>query len=328
MRSVLGKICKRIRDFTPPFTRVVRDAPQSISDPTPPQVFNAQGEPIAVCYLQDKLFAHSPYGSGADYILWDRFNHALPVHFYTHDEMLHCVGKPTKRYGWLIESEAILPHDYQMFKQHPGLHQDFDAIFTHSDVLLRDLPNARFAPPAFLWYGTRFGGGLHADAQYEKKTRLVSFVSSGKAMCLLHEQRLAAARYFLSHPEKHVDVMGTIDGGKSIHIAESLSEYAYSVIFENYISSFFFTEKILNCFASMTVPIYWGASKISDFFNPDGILQLKSSSPEDVEAAICQCSEADYHARLPAIKENYQKVFTYRSGEYYIRKNYLDLDNI
>ena len=78
----------------------------------------------------------------------------------------------------------------------------------------------------------------------------------------------------------------------------------------------------------MTVPIYWGASKISDFFNPDGILQLKSSSPEDVEAAICQCSEADYHARLPAIKENYQKVFTYRSGEYYIRKNYLDLDNI
>ena len=50
----------------------------------------------------------------------------------------------------------------------------------------------------------------------------------------------------------------------------------YSVVIENHIDDIWFTEKICNCFATKTVPIYYGARDIGNHFYEDGIIICES----------------------------------------------------
>ena len=43
---------------------------------------------------------------------------------------------------------------------------------------------------------------------------------------------------------------------------------------ENSIADVYYTEKILDCFLSGTIPIYWGTERINDRFDKSGIIML------------------------------------------------------
>ena len=122
--------------------------------------------------------------------------------------------------------------------------------------------------------------------------------------------------------KSNVDTFGTFDGGEYIQISKSLEDYRYTIAIENEINSYWFTEKILNCFAAMTVPIYIGAEKISDFFNPDGIIQVESPDQNNIDKIIAGCNEKDYESRISAIVDNYNRVFDYLCIEDYIYTKY------
>jgi hypothetical protein len=52
---------------------------------------------------------------------------------------------------------------------------------------------------------------------------------------------------------------------------------------ENGDRPYYITEKIVNGFRSGVIPIYWGTSKIGEYFNPRRFLRLKSASQEDMD---------------------------------------------
>jgi hypothetical protein len=52
---------------------------------------------------------------------------------------------------------------------------------------------------------------------------------------------------------------------------EGLLPYHYSVVIENVQEADYFTEKLLDCMLCGTMPIYWGAPNIGDFFDPSGM---------------------------------------------------------
>jgi len=148
-------------------------------------------------------------------------------------------------------------------------------------------------------------------------------VSSNRTSCELHNFRIHLANHLSK--TNIVDCFGTFNGGPRIKIAESLTSYRYSIAVENSISPYWFTEKILNCFASMTIPIYFGASDIGRFFNTDGIVSLSVDDPETVEKALKVCTRDEYIARLPAILDNFQRVQRYLCIEDYLYINYESL---
>lgn len=129
-------------------------------DPRKPSIFNEYGEPLHLFFIKDRHCAHVPYMGFSRYIFWDRNNFGLDTHFYSHEQILCPEGKPIKRYALFFEAESIVPNDYLLFESHLGIHQDFDAIFTHSDRLLDKYPNAQFAPPKFalVWHCVRRRG--------------------------------------------------------------------------------------------------------------------------------------------------------------------------
>jgi hypothetical protein len=291
-------------------------------DPSEPNIYNKDGLLLRTFFIRDVHWAHSPYHMQSRYFTWDRFNIGLKTHFYTHQAMVQQVGNPDVRYGLLWESESLVPEDYKIFDRRKGLEKDFDLIFTFSEALLEKLPNARFFPGcASSWYGTNFGGGKLSETSYLRKQKNVSILASNKTRVPLHKFRLALAKK-LKH-EGVADTFGTFSSGRSVMIAETLDDYRFSFAIENDIKPLFFTERLTSCFASMTIPIYLGASKIDHFFNPDGIIFLKTTDLDSIDNILKKCTEREYERRLPAVLDNFQRVQPYLNANDWLFKTYL-----
>lgn len=292
-----------------------------------PEVYNARGEKMHVFYLQNSLNAHTPYsmvaGRISDRILWDRFNKGLPVHFYSHEDMFKTADTAKRMFGVLRESESIVPQDYERLLSEPGAAEKFERIFTHSARILDRFSNAVFVPSYGVWYGTKRQGGEMSDSAFERKCKDISVIASSKAITDSHKLRLKIAREAVKDPR--VDGYGSGCGRFLEKKAEALTDYRYSIAVENGVFDNYFTEKILDCFASMTVPIYIGAPNIGDFFNTNGIICLSEKDTGNIDKILASCTEADYMNRLDAIKDNYARVQKYLDFESYILDNYPEL---
>lgn len=95
--------------------------------------------------------------------------------------MLETMGRPSRKYGWFMESEAIDPASYSVFDKNKGMEKDFGLIFTYSDRILNRLSNAQFYPClASPWCGTSIYGRILDSKEYEKKNKNVSLLAAKK----------------------------------------------------------------------------------------------------------------------------------------------------
>lgn len=67
-------------------------------------------------------------------------------------------------------------------------------------------------------------------------------------------------------------------GGPVEDKIEFQRNYKFALAFENSSHIGYTTEKILQAFASRTVPIYWGDPKVSDYFNPNAFVNVMDFS--------------------------------------------------
>jgi hypothetical protein len=70
-----------------------------------------------------------------------------------------------------------------------------------------------------------------------------------------------------------------------------------------------FTEKILDCFKTKTVPIYFGCTNLSKYFDVRGVLQFYSI--EQLADILATITPADYDRMLPYVEENYRLASHY-----------------
>ena len=288
------------------------------------KIYNADGTPIRTFFLRDKHFIFGNM-QVSKHFMFDRYNFELPVHFYTHNAMRQTMGKPDKKYGLLMESKEIVPEDYLIFEHHPKLNEEFDSIFTFDEMLLDKLKNAKeFCAASNINFFGASADDIKNPNWCAQKTKNVSICSSNKLSCELHKLRYDWACQLKNNPL--VDTFGTFDGGAYVTALDYLKDYRYSIAVENDIRPYWFTEKILNCFATRTVPIYVGHEKMLERFNSDGIIFIKPEDYGKIEDIIKQCSAADYEARRAAIEDNFERAQKYinpfdRLWEMYLKKD-------
>jgi hypothetical protein len=212
--------------------------------------------------------------------------------------------KTVKNYAWLYESKFIVPGPTaDVLANVDWYFSNFDLIFSHDQEILALDEKACFVPANGIWIDR---------PQVCPKTKLISMITSQKRMTKGHEIRLQWAEKLA----EHVDMYGR--GSNPIEKKEEgLCDYMFSVAIENGEYSSYFTEKILDCFATGTIPVYLGTPDIGDFFNRDGIIVLN----DDFD--ISQLTEDYYYDRIPAIKENLDRVMEFRMPEDYLYKNHL-----
>ena len=63
--------------------------------------------------------------------------------------------------------------------------------------------------------------------------------------------------------------------------SSGLYDYEYTLALENSSQENYFTEKIIDCYLTWTMPIYWGCPNISDFFPDNSYYNIDISRPED-----------------------------------------------
>lgn len=203
-----------------------------------------------------------------------------------------------KNIALLLEPASMIGPAYRYVMDHLEL---FRYVFTHEAQLLR-MPNTYYLNWADVW--------LQTDSE---KNKGISLCTSYKDWCELHKARLTLA--------KHYEGSGVVDvyyGDwnnpriPNIPAQDYLEHYKYSIIIENDIDDLWFTEKILNCFATKTIPIYVGAPKIGELFNPYGIIQV--SDWHDIPDIISNLDiDTEYIRRLDAINDNYKRIKPYQT---------------
>ena len=65
-----------------------------------------------------------------------------------------------------------------------------------------------------------------------------------------------------------------------------VSNYKVIITMENSKNDNYITEKILHGFAANTIPVYWGADNVDDYFNKDRFINVKSFSVDHIREAI------------------------------------------
>lgn len=302
--SLLGKIESFTRKYlfwTPYYSRKV-----GIITSEPPEVYNAYGKRLHVFFISDREFAHGPYyRTNPRYILWDRYNYALKTHFYTHYEAFNLIGRPDKRFAVLNESRAVSNACYRKYlRERKYFENEFNYVFTFDEEILDKIANSKLVP-----FGAGFNYGEISPDNYKYKDKNISILASNKHSARLHVIRQETARYCLRN--KLADTFGNFKGGDGVYVPIELpfKRYRYSIVIENYLSAYYFTEKIFNCFISQTIPVYLGASRIHEFFNPDGIITLSLDDiNHNLEKVLTQCTPEEYERRLPAVLDNYERA--------------------
>lgn len=233
-------------------------------------------------------------------IKWIKNKFTEDITFFVDDYIISGLSYPSlhgKKYAWNVESREIFSIDGILIKI-DELMNYYDLIFTHNEDLIKINPNKiKFIHANGFWVET---------PKIYNKSKLISIVTSNKNNTIGQKLRME----FIS--KNKIDILGR--GFKPIEKKEEgLKDYMFSVAIENGKYDTYFTEKILDCFATGTIPIYYGTDKISDFFNPDGIIRY-----EDFDFNML--NEELYNSKIDAIKDNFERVKNYEVPEDIIYK--------
>lgn len=263
--------------------------------------FNLVGDSFT--HLTGGNKGYSVAGKESKYIQWVK-DSSLSETFYVDNwiNLAFSDGIKGKKYGWLLESKHVNPQIVNEIKNdYLKYFEVFEVIFTHNKELLKLDDRFKWCPANGYWI---------KEAKLYPKSKMISFISSNKNFTPGHKVRLD----WVERLGDQVDLFGR--GFNEIKTKEEgLCDYMFSIVIENGFYESYYTEKILDCFATGTIPVYLGTPDIGDYFNKNGIIDLTEEF--DVSDEI-------YYNKIDFIKENLEKVKDMEILEDFIYKNYLE----
>ena len=285
-------------------------------------------------YLLDVTFKHSDYSASyqtSKHIRWIRgrqvhrflrplispvlrflFNSGQSSVVFVTDKELTSPRFPGKKHvAWLLEPPSIDSNSYTYVASNPS---KFDVVLTFHAELLKLGSPFQFYPFGGCWIKPE-------DWCVYNKTRTVSIIASAKKDTEGHQLR-----------HEIIEKSGLDDlalFGRGYHAIpyklEALKDFRFSFVIENSRIDYYFTEKLIDCLLTGTVPVYFGCPSIGEFFNTDGFLFLNDIHElNDIEN---QLTEELYTEKLPAIRENFQLAQKYALAEDWIFENTCAFDN-
>jgi hypothetical protein len=251
--------------------------------------------------LVDSSFSHSELGYSSDFqpskiFKWDRENIDLNGNediVFTDNRLLDAKNK-NNSIGWLIEPIEILPHIYSNAVY---LKENFKKIYTHEKTLIDTGDPFELVPFGCCWIKPE-------DQKMYNKTKLVSIIASNKTQTKGHNLRHEAIREL----KDKMDVFGR--GYNEINYKLSgLEDYKFSVVIENCKRDYWFTEKLIDCLVTGTIPLYWGCPSIGDFFDVRGFFIFDTVN--ELKEIVENLTEESYNSKLEFVRKNFDMAKKY-----------------
>lgn len=262
----------------------------------------------------DNNFAHAKFSSDFQecyYFEWDRnFTNYIDELCFVTDNFLFKEIVGENLIGWILEPRIINNHIYDKIKIKNNI---FQKILTYDKILLETDKKFTFYPFGGCWIPP-------SEQQIYKKNKLVSFIGSTKK-----------TKEFSGYTLRNTIIKNNYEklikfgrGHNEIkYKLEGLKDFMFSIVIENCSYDYYFTEKIIDCFRTGTIPIYWGCPSIGNFFNSNGIITFENI--DELNNILNNISEYDYYQKLEAIQYNFEESKKYLLAENWIYKNILNL---
>ena len=219
-----------------------------------------------------------------------------------------------RRVGWLVEPFDLHPEDYALAAR--------ELLAGNIETLVTADPD-RFVMDGGEDVRTYPHGGTRIHSSdwlvWPKSIETPSIVASPKRSLLGHQMR----HHIITHNPQLVHPFGH-EYRPITRKLDALAPYMFSVAIENVKRPYWFTEALVDCFLTGTVPIYWGAERLTYWgFDMRGVIECKNAG--DVIDAIEHVRKNDYFHRLPYIKHNLMAALQFTCTEDWMWRKWPDL---
>lgn len=210
-----------------------------------------------------------------------------------------------KKVAWVCESRAIfyswsIPRDV-FSRMIPELEQSYDAVY---------FADREFNQQSSVFKFAFAGSNLPWVKEHKifEKTKNCSMFASSKRVTRGHEIRHQIAESLKGTGK--VDIFGGAAGTARVgekgtpwpDKSEQINSYRFQIVIENDSYETYFTEKLTDCFATGTIPVYWGAPDIGKYFNTDGMIIIDDLLDTNI------LTEEYYMSKMDAIKDNFERI--------------------
>jgi hypothetical protein len=209
---------------------------------------------------------------------------------------------------WCVE-----PNEVSRLRNHViNRYKEFDLILTWHKEVLDTCPNAKLFPFGTSWI-------LDFDLTKEKEYCVTSIVG-GKKLTLNHivrqelptviNQVTSVPLHLFNSKNNPYNGKPTIDRFiQNSDIKNELFYSQYHISIENVCQPNYFSEKLIDCFQTNTIPIYLGCPNIENFFDVRGMFIVKTL--DDIVNVCNLITPETYNEMLPYVKENYKRSIKY-----------------
>jgi hypothetical protein len=200
----------------------------------------------------------------------------------------------TRKVAWLMESPGVKPRVYQNFHL---VCDKFNKVFTF--LTLESAKSIGVQEDKYV--NCPLGGAwVEPVGTDNKKSKLCSLIASGKNDLPGHR-----LRHHIAQSSKNIDLYGR--AYKSVNNkSEALNDYAFSVCIENVSMSGYFTEKLIDCFLTKTIPVYYGDPNIDNIFDKRGILDVQDIDNLNFEK---------YESMIDSVNRNFDTALKFKSTD-------------
>lgn len=238
----------------------------------------------------------------------------IPCELYV--DMIPFSTKETLRILLVLEPNEISGIKNSILKNY----NKFDLILTWDEEIIESCPNSKIFP-----YGTTWIQNFQFP---EHKDFSITTLIGNKKQCFGHNLRhnLVMMRNKITNLPLHIFNSRNFAYSENFgmkkminnHIKNELFYSQFHIVIENVIMNNWFTEKIIDCFQTKTIPVYIGCPNIGNYFNSSGIIHVKNL--DELFESCNNFTESTYNEKIEHIEENYKKSFEYVDFEGRIKK--------
>ena len=254
------------------------------------------------------LPTYSPFGCPGDFFFCNNDEKVKLIIDPNLNYFLHFLENDRKNYDKLILIQGMEPKELNNISGYViNYHNYFDKILSSFPEVIDSCNNSELFLYASCWILTREDKerANHRTEYFNifntnKKFQL-SFVMSQKNFLPGHRLRHEYKDVISKKRNFNLVFPSSIPMNEKYKLFE---DTMFHIAIENTQNVNYISEKVIDCFMSYTIPIYWGCPNIGDYFNTDGIIFINNK--EELNQILDNLTEKDYYDRLDAVLENYK----------------------
>jgi hypothetical protein len=220
-----------------------------------------------------------------------------------HTKKIFChVNEPTTS-RWVERVENVIQY-----------HSYYDKIVTSNSEVLKNCSNSVFMPYGTTWLNKSKHhedslGKFTEDLGHIQKEFSLSMVCGSlrgkqgydiRHAVFQHQNNINVPKNFYSSTRYSIPNVPTLPDDDKIHLFKSM----YSIAIESTSEPNYFTEKLIDCLVTKTIPVYWGCPNIDQFFDTSYWIKIENIFDFNF-------TEEYYNQNIAKIESNFEKAKPY-----------------